>query len=527
MSLAADGNLRARQAAPAEGLYTGAEFLESLRDGREVWIYGERVKDVTVHPAFRNSARMLARVYDALHDPAQRDLMTIPMEGNPSARTHRFFQAPRSIEEQVAGRDAIAQWARITYGWMGRTPDYKAGFLATLGANNSFYGQFKENAKRWYDITRTRVPFVNHAIIHPPVDRDRPVHESADVCVHVDRETDSGLVVSGAKVVATGSVLTHYTFVAHLGTIPVQDKKFAVVFMVPTGAPGVKLVCRGSYEYTSAVMGSPFDYPLSSRLDENDAIFILDQVKIPWEDVFIYDVEGANDFLPKTGFLERACLQGATRLAVKLDFISGLLLKAVEITGTKDYRGVQANVGQVISLRNLMWALSNSMAYSAVPWGDGYVLPNGNAALAYNVNAPDIYSTVRNLIEKTVASGLIYLNSHAGDFRQSELRPLLDRYLRGSNGADAVQRVKVMKLLWDCIGSEFGARHELYEINYAGSHEEVRRRPLLGAMVTGDAARFKAFADQCMAEYDLDGWTVPDLINPTDVNLWAKRNPAR
>ena len=168
------------------------------------------------------------------------------------------------------------------------------------------------------------MPFINHAIIHPPVDRDRPPNEVGDVCCHVEKETDAGIVVSGAKVVATGSVLTNYTFVAHHGLIPVQDKKFAIVFMVPTNAPGVKFICRTSYEMTATAMGSPFDYPLSSRLDENDAVFIIDKVLVPWENVFVYgDVEKANNFFPRTGFLPRFVVHGCTRLAVKLDFIAG------------------------------------------------------------------------------------------------------------------------------------------------------------------------------------------------------------
>jgi 4-hydroxyphenylacetate 3-monooxygenase len=121
------------------------------------------------------------------------------------------------------------------------------------------------------------VPYVNHAIIHPPVDRNLPPEKVGDVYMHIEKETDAGLIVSGAKVVATGSALTNYTFVAHHGLIPVGDKAFSTIFMIPNGAPGVKLICRASYEMTSTAMGSAFDYPLSSRLDENDAVFILDK----------------------------------------------------------------------------------------------------------------------------------------------------------------------------------------------------------------------------------------------------------
>jgi aromatic ring hydroxylase len=296
------------------------------------------------------------------------------------------------------------------------------------------------------------------------------------------------------------------------------------VFMIPTSAAGVKLICRASYEMTSTVMGSPFDYPLSSRLDENDAVFIMDKALVPWENVFVFnDVAKANNFFPRTGFLPRALLHGCTRLAVKLDFISGLLLKAVEAGGTKDYRGVQANVGEVIAWRNLFWGLSDAMVRDPKPWIGEYLLPNLDPASAYQIIATIAYTKVKYIIEQTVASGLIYLNSHARDFKSPEIRPYLDKYLRGSQGYSSDERVKLLKLLWDCIASEFGGRHELYEINYSGSTEEIRRYSLFGAQASGDADKLKGFAEQCMAEYDLDGWRVPDLTDPGELSYHVMR----
>ena len=217
---------------------TGSEYLESLRDGREVYIYGERVADVTTHPAFRNTARMTARLFDALHDPEHRARSC--RRPTPTGTAGRTPSSKRRRPWKNRSRDAMRSrsGSGITYGWMGRSPDYKAAFLGTLGGNAEFYEPFQANAKRWYTFCQERVPFVNHAIIHPPVDRDKPPDQVADVCVHVDKETDGGIFVSGAKVVATGSVLTNYTFIAHHGLIPLQDKKFALVLMVPTNAPG-------------------------------------------------------------------------------------------------------------------------------------------------------------------------------------------------------------------------------------------------------------------------------------------------
>src|SRR5690349_18827264 len=119
---------------------TGDEYLASLADSREVYIYGERAKDVTTHPAFRNSARSIARLYDAMHEPSAEDLLRVPTDTGNGGFTHPFFRTARSAEDLLLSRDAIVAWQRLVYGWMGRSPDYKASFLGTLGANADFYG---------------------------------------------------------------------------------------------------------------------------------------------------------------------------------------------------------------------------------------------------------------------------------------------------------------------------------------------------------------------------------------------------
>ena len=501
--------------------FTGKEYLESLNDDREVWIYGKRVKNIAEHPAFRNTARMIARKYDAMHDPARRDILTAPNDSG--GFTHRFFLAPRSVEEQVKQRDAIAEIQRVSYGWLGRSPDYKGSFLGTLGANAAYYKGYEQNALRWYSKAQARTWYINHAIMNPPVDRNATSADHNDVFVRVTKETDAGLYVSGAKVVATNSALTHYTFVAYVGQIPVKDPKYSPIFMVPTGAPGVKMISRISNEYRAAALGSPFDYPLSSRMDENDAILVMDNVFIPWEDVFMYgDLDQSNGWAANSGFNSRAAMHGCTRLAIKLDFITGVLAKALEITGSHTFHGVQSRLGEVIAWRNTMWGLSDAMAKSEVPW-QGMVQPDARFATAYRVISQIAFPTIKNIIETIVASGLIYLNSHADDFKDPNLRKYLDTYVRGSGGVDAEQRVKTLKLLWDTIGTEFGARSELYEINYLGSNDITRLSNLWDAQASGDLAGMKAMVDQCMSEYDLDGWTVPDLVNPDDVSVLTRR----
>jgi len=328
-------------------------------------VYGERVEDVTTHPAFRNAARSIARLYDALHDPKTKDILTWSTDTGSGGFTHKFFRAARSRDELIAQRDAIAQWARLSYGWMGRSPDYKASLMNTLGANHQFYGKFSGNAKSWYRRAQ------EHRAVHEPRHRQsagRPREggpdQVKDVFITIQKETDAGIYVTGAKVVATSSALTHYNFLGqNAAAVPMHDTDLAVMFIAPMNAPGVKLLCRTSYEMMASVMGSPFDYPLSSRFDENDAIFVFDNAFIPWEDVLLHrDLEKMRVFFSQSGFLAGYQFQGCTRLSVKLDFLVGIITKALRTTGADEFRGNQAMLGEVIAWRNLFWALTEAMA---------------------------------------------------------------------------------------------------------------------------------------------------------------------
>jgi 4-hydroxyphenylacetate 3-monooxygenase len=294
--------------------------------------------------------------------------------------------------------------------------------------------------------------------------------------------------------------------------------------MLPMDAPGVKLFCRNSYEEIASAVGTPFDYPLSSRFDENDAIFVLDNVLVPWEDVLVHrDVERIKMFYPRSGFLEGFCFQGCIRYAVKLDFIAGLVAKALHTTGGDAFRGNQAMLGEIVGWRNLFWSLADAMANDPKPWVNGAVLPKLEAGLSYRLFGGDAYGRIKEIIEKIVASALIYLPSSARDFANPQIEPYLARFVRGANGIGHRERIKIMKLLWDAIGSEFGGRHELYERNYAGNHENARVELLIGAKMDGTVDAMKGLADTFLGEYDLDGWTVPDLIGNDDVSYFTKR----
>lgn len=492
---------------------TGAQYLESLRDDRELWLNGDRVQDVTTHPAFRNGARSVARLYDALHDPAQQDILTgVTPHG---ALTHKSFLLARTPQELLARSEAMRAWSKLHFGFMGRSPDYKAGLAVSLGAWPDYFEPYAPNATRWYHQLADTCSYLNHVGINPMVDRSKALHEQKEVFVRAVKERDDGLVVCGAKMVGTAAAYTHYNFVFNYGAAPLSDgdTDHALVFIAPTNAPGIKLISRPSYELI-AHAAHPFDYPLSSRFDENDATMIFDHVFVPWENVFIFrDIKKANGFFPVAQVLQNLLLQGATRFATKLEFLTGIFIRLAESNGTIGFRGVQEKLGEAVANVHMFNALVRDACLSPDPAANGYVAPSHRSLWAYRVLAPTTYPRLKELIQLVAAGGLIQIPSSVKDLNNPELRPFLDLYYKGA-GIDAEQRVKLSKLAWDAMSSEFGGRHELYERNYAGNLESIKVETFFSAQADGDKAYLDQLVQTCLNDYDLHGWTVPTWMGP-------------
>src|SRR5690606_9869291 len=171
----------------------------------------------------------------------------------------------------------------------------------------------------------------------------------------------------------------------------------------------------------------------SSRFDENDAVIVLDNVFIPWENILAYNnVEVSNSFVAETHFVNRFSFHGCARLGVKLDFMTGLLMKATEASGTHQFRGVQANIGEVVALRNMIWSLSDSMAMNPDIGRNGVAIPNGVAASAYRVLAPEAWTKAKKTFVPEVAGGSVEQPSGAADILSRELRPYLDQLVNGT-----------------------------------------------------------------------------------------------
>lgn len=497
---------KTKNAAKVKAPPTGDDYLESIRDGRVIYFDGELVEDVTTHPAFSNTARSVARMYDSLHDPERQDTLTFVTERN--TRSHKFYNLPHTVQDLFEAREAIAEWARLSYGILSRGPDYKAALIGAIRGDADNYGDFKDNVVRWYNKITDEVQFVNLSLLNPAGNRGVPPSQQKDVFMRVVKERDDGMVVRGARMVSTGAAFSHVTYcstyVPGAGLGP-QDEDMAIGFMVPFNAPGIKFIGRYSYEYMAKQLGSPFDYPLASRFDESDLSIVLDDVFIPWENVFAYrNPDVVNSLFPH-GFAQRFIFHAATRTAVKFDFLCGLLLKACEQMQISGFRGVQATLGELISTRHNLWALTAAMAAEAHPGPGGYLLPNTRYALAWRNLYGDAFTSFKRTCQNLLGGNLIQIPSSAKDFKNPASRQWLDQYWQSGLGS-AEDRVKLLRLIWDVIATEFAGRSEMHERNFSGSYEANRLETFFTGAAMGDNDQYKAIVDQCMSEYDLNGW---------------------
>src|SRR4051794_9477350 len=259
---------------------TGAEYLRSLNDGRAVFVDGERVADVTAHPAFRGAARSLARLFDIAAAPENRERMTFhsPKTGAPVLRA---WQIPRSHADLRARRLASETWAEATFGLMGRTLDHVAGFLSGFAAVPEVFAaggkRFADNLTAFYAHARDQHLYISYAIVPPQIDRSKPAHQQSDPALYAGilRERDDGIIIAGAQQLATAGPLSDFVYLSCIHPLQPGDENYANGLVVPINAPGLKLYPRRPFARGGA---DAADYPLSSRFDESDCYVVFDDV---------------------------------------------------------------------------------------------------------------------------------------------------------------------------------------------------------------------------------------------------------
>ncbi|MET3289081.1 UNVERIFIED_CONTAM: 4-hydroxyphenylacetate 3-monooxygenase [Brevibacillus sp. OAP136] len=447
---------------------TGQQYKDSLKDNRCIYIGGERVQDVTTHPAFTGIIDTVAGLYDIAADP--KNNMTYVTEDGTIA--NKIYMIPRSREDLQERREAITTWAEATCGFVGRSPDHVASFLASFaGASHVFErgGQhFQDNVVNFYKFARDNDLYVSYVIIPPQVDRSKAAHELDEkyVAMAVYEEREDGIVVRGSQMLGTGSAVSNYLFCSVISPLRPGDEDYAISFAVPMDAPGLKLYARPSYAQDKP---STFDYPLSTQFDESDSFVVFDDVFIPWEHVFVYK----NIDLVRAQFHETPAHavgnnQAQIRFATKLKFVIGVARKMAEMNGTDKFPQVQEKLGELASIASTVEGMMLASEYQCIQDEHGLVRPNPRFLYGIVGMQDTIYSSVIKILRELAGGGVLQGPSTYREIIHPETASDIAKYIRGGN-VDSTQKIQLFKLAWDIVGSEFGGRHQQYEMFYNGA----------------------------------------------------------
>jgi 4-hydroxyphenylacetate 3-monooxygenase len=478
-------------------LRTGAEFLRSLDDGRQIFLDGERVANVVAHPALRGAARSLANLFDIAAAPELRERMTFASP-NTGAPVWRAWQIPRTHADLAARRLFSQTWAEATFGLMGRTPDHVAGFLTGFAAVPQVFaagGQdFADNVVRFYEHARDRHLYISYAIVPPQIDRSKPAHQQRDPALYagVVKERDDGIVISGAQQLATAAVYSDWLHLACIHPLQPGDENYANALAVPINAPGLKLYPRRAF---AAAATNPFDYPLSSRFDETDCFCVFDNVFVPWEHVFIYrNLAISRDQWWRTPAHLYGNHQAQCRYATKLRFMLGLAKRMNEITGNDVQPAVAIAMGELAALVTIVDSMLQAHEVTGTIDADGVLWPSRTTLYAVMALQSELNGRMLETIRELAGAAMITLPSSARDFDNPEMARDIARYMQ-SAAADAKTRIATLRLLWDFLGTEFGSRHAQYEKFYGGASFLVKQN-LNRAY---DYARATAMVDAALA----------------------------
>lgn len=447
---------------------TSTDYLKSLSDGRCVIVDGQPVEDVASHPAFAPIARTVGELFDLAADPANGMQVTDEVTGRP---VNRMYVAPRSAEELAAWRASAQVWADHTNGWVGRSPDHVGAFVAAFSAHPEAFADERglaDNVAAFQRRVLENDLYVSYAIIPPQVSRATTAHawDGDFIQVGVKEEREDGIVVRGAQMLATGGAVADEILVSCIKPLTPEDTDFAISFTVPVAADGLKLYCRRPYATGTT---SDFDYPLSSRYDETDALLVFDDVFIPWKDVFVYkDVPGLRKQFFETGAHVLGNFQAQIRFATKLRFLAGIARKVAAVNGVDKFPGVVEKLGELASLVSVVESALHAAQFTAAADEQGLFRPGAQALYGVMGMQAEIHPRVIGILRELVGGGVLQVPSSVSELVNADTAEDMERYV-SSPGISSEERVKLFKLAWDAVGSEFAGRHQSYELFYSGA----------------------------------------------------------
>jgi len=446
---------------------TGKQYIEGLKKHpRDVWVNGKRVDDVTTFPAFRRPLERIAHLYDMQHDPAFADVLTHRVDGETAGTS---YLTPRSHADLVKRRKAFRLWAEATLGMMGRSPDFLnctlAAFADALDVFERGGKQFAENVLRYYEYARSNDLMLTHALVPPQNDRSKGPGGQTDPFLHlgVVRETAEGLILRGARMLATlGPLADEVLVYNHPGLTP-QEGAHATVFAIPVDTPGLRQVCRPPYDRGDL---DAMEHPLASQLEECDSLLIFNDVLVPWDRVFTYkNVELSNALYPDTNLRQWTGHQTAVRAQVKLEFVTGIAMEMARSVKTDVHLHIQEMLGECINYIEIVKSCIARAEFECETTHRGTVRPLFQPLMTLRTYLPRVYPRMIEIVQTIGAGGLMMMPS-AADF-DSPIAADVEKYFQGA-GTSAMDRTRLYKLAWDLAGDAFGSRQLQYERYYNG-----------------------------------------------------------
>jgi 4-hydroxyphenylacetate 3-monooxygenase oxygenase component len=452
------------------GARTGEQFLEGLRKTkRQLWLGDEQVDDVTEHPALAGAARTLAGVFDLQHRYAGECLIPDAETGEPINISHMF---PRSIDDLKRRNRGLFRISEATVGLMGRTPDYMNVKFAAFAARPAFWaGPDQRNAQGAENLVRFQRRLaredisLTHTIIQPTVNKATDGQMLGNrVALHRMGETASGVVVRGARILATLAPFADEIAVYPGQPLPSGADAYAMAFSIPVDTPGLLFLCRDSAATPDA---HPFDRPLSTRFDEQDAFVIFDDVEIPRDRVFIDgDVEIYNG-IGRSGIRDNMTNQTTVRAVTKLEFAYGLATRMAEAINDQSPATLEM-LGELSSYVEVARSAVLLSAEHGRDVGDGVWFPDGRPLHPMRSLLATWFPRVNEIITLIGSHNLLATPTRS-QLDDAGLRPLIDEFLTGANDVDAERRAALFRLAWDFVGSGLGGRNVLYERFYLTS----------------------------------------------------------
>ena len=458
-------------------LIDGKEKLERMRDGRAIYIGAERVDDVTRHPAFRNAAQTIAGLYDLKADAGKRELFSFEENGE---RYGLPWLRCRTREDLARRMRAMKALADATYGMIGRSPDHVAGLITGLAMKpellDGLRPGFGQNLTRYYEYARRNDLYLSFAVTPPSGIRSREIFTGEardDPTLRVIGEDDSGVIVSGMKMLATGAVFADEVWIGNLTAIDDKRRSESITAAIPNNTPGVSFWAREPYERHAR---HEADYPLSYRFDETDTVLVCDRVKVPWERVFLHN-DGA---MSRRIYIETPanCYQNQQsniRFWAKMGLIVGLASRMCQANGVDKIPAVRETLGRLAALEATIGAMVNGQIEACEPWPAGYVTPNRRMVYATLNWCQEHHTEIIDTLRTLAGAAPLQMPASIDLVADPELKDRFERWW-GTASMPALDRLKLYKLVWDLIGSEFAGRHMLYERFYAGNSIIVRNQ---------------------------------------------------